>query len=300
MGLEDLSRRPHSSPLRASGEAVLEVLRLRERHPTGGPSTNSWRSFMTQVSGQGLASGCYPCHGTTPLARAENIVFIGPTGVGKTGLAGAILLRALRAGRAPRAGLPLVPRALPRHQALERRVAGTQSDSERAGAGALLHSVFAGADAVDLRLQAQGDVDARRRPDNCRRNCDGYRKPFDTQRLPRNTSRVFTGNDIRDLREALGMTPAQFATLLGIHPATLYRWEAKGGEPVRLDPMQLGILTALRDEFGRRTATGSGDEWVAALLGALLVGGGLFAIFKLLEAVFEESPSRKGGSRARR
>lgn len=32
------------------------------------------------------------------LARAENIVFIGPTGVGKTGLAGAILLRALQAG----------------------------------------------------------------------------------------------------------------------------------------------------------------------------------------------------------
>lgn len=37
VGLEDLSRRPHSSPLRASGEAVLEVLRLRERHPTWGP-----------------------------------------------------------------------------------------------------------------------------------------------------------------------------------------------------------------------------------------------------------------------
>ncbi|PCC74649.1 DNA replication protein DnaC [Nannocystis exedens] len=32
------------------------------------------------------------------LARAENLVFIGPTGVGKTGLASALLLRALQAG----------------------------------------------------------------------------------------------------------------------------------------------------------------------------------------------------------
>lgn len=29
------------------------------------------------------------------LARAENLVFIGPTGIGKTGLAGALQLRAL-------------------------------------------------------------------------------------------------------------------------------------------------------------------------------------------------------------
>lgn len=36
-GLEDLSRRPHSSPLRASGEAVLSVVRLRREHPTWGP-----------------------------------------------------------------------------------------------------------------------------------------------------------------------------------------------------------------------------------------------------------------------
>lgn len=37
LGLEDLSRRPHCSPLRASGEAVLEVLRIRSEHSTWGP-----------------------------------------------------------------------------------------------------------------------------------------------------------------------------------------------------------------------------------------------------------------------
>jgi len=36
-GLEDLSRRPHRSPLRASGEMVLEVVRLRSERPRWGP-----------------------------------------------------------------------------------------------------------------------------------------------------------------------------------------------------------------------------------------------------------------------
>jgi len=36
-GLADLSRRPHCSPLRASGESVLRVLELRQAHPRWGP-----------------------------------------------------------------------------------------------------------------------------------------------------------------------------------------------------------------------------------------------------------------------
>lgn len=36
-GLRDLSRRPHSSPLRASGEVVLRIIELRQRHPRWGP-----------------------------------------------------------------------------------------------------------------------------------------------------------------------------------------------------------------------------------------------------------------------
>lgn len=37
VGLEDLSRRPRNSPLRASGEATLQVIELRQAHPTWGP-----------------------------------------------------------------------------------------------------------------------------------------------------------------------------------------------------------------------------------------------------------------------
>ncbi|MCP4409940.1 MAG: transposase, partial [Gammaproteobacteria bacterium] len=36
-GLADRSRRPHTSPLRASGEVVLRVIELRRRHKTWGP-----------------------------------------------------------------------------------------------------------------------------------------------------------------------------------------------------------------------------------------------------------------------
>lgn len=36
-GLEDLSRRPHSCPMRVSGEAVLRVLEVRDAHPRWGP-----------------------------------------------------------------------------------------------------------------------------------------------------------------------------------------------------------------------------------------------------------------------
>jgi len=36
-GLADLSRRPHCSPLRAAGESVLRVLKLRQAHPRWGP-----------------------------------------------------------------------------------------------------------------------------------------------------------------------------------------------------------------------------------------------------------------------
>lgn len=102
------------------------------------------------------------------------------------------------------------------------------------------------------------------------------------------------------------MTPEQFAGLVGVHQSSLYRWEAKGDEVVRLDPMQVRLLVALREELGRKRPEEQ-IEWGKALLAALVIGGGLFALFKLLETVFADSPSvraasssSKGGPRTRR
>lgn len=123
---------------------------------------------------------------------------------------------------------------------------------------------------------------------------------------------MFTGTMIKALREALGFTADHFAGLMGVHPATLYRWEAKGDEPARLDPMQLRILMALQDELKKKQTTKAQAEWGEALLSALIIGGGLFALYKVLEAVYEEqeprrrpAPSRPasspaGGARPRR
>lgn len=74
--------------------------------------------------------------------------------------------------------------------------------------------------------------------------------------------------------------------------------------------MQLRLLVALREELGRKRPD-ERVEWGKTLLAALVIGGGLFALFKLLEAVFADSPSAratstssssssKGGPRARR
>ena len=50
-GLRDMSRRPRSSPLRASGESVLQVLELRGRHPRWGPK--KLHRILQRMNGDG-------------------------------------------------------------------------------------------------------------------------------------------------------------------------------------------------------------------------------------------------------
>ena len=116
-----------------------------------------------------------------------------------------------------------------------------------------------------------------------------------------------TGAQIRQLRLAIRMDPAQFAQLLGIHASSVYRWEMAADAEVRIEPFQRQILTALEDQLAQRAAPAQADLGGAILKG-LLIGGGLFGLFKLLEAVFEEpeprrtrvAKSRSTGVRARR
>jgi len=95
---------------------------------------------------------------------------------------------------------------------------------------------------------------------------------------------VFTGDTIRSLRDALGMTAGQFAALIGVHPATLYRWEAKKGGTARLDPMQHRLLAVIHE---RLQASVDRDEWTRVLRNDLLIGGGLYALYRLLSSVFD-------------
>lgn len=93
-----------------------------------------------------------------------------------------------------------------------------------------------------------------------------------------------TGDAIKELRTELGMTSSAFAQLLGVNPSTLYRWEAEGDKEVKTDPNAARILAAIQQARGLK---GSGD--LKTTLGsALLIGGGLFALFKLLEHLFSD------------
>ncbi|MBI5536031.1 MAG: hypothetical protein HY898_25145 [Deltaproteobacteria bacterium] len=101
-----------------------------------------------------------------------------------------------------------------------------------------------------------------------------------------------TGTEIRQLRSSLGMDPTRFAQLLGIHPSSLYRWEAAGELQIRVEPFQSQVLAALQQQVAQRQAPAQADLGQAILAG-LLIGGGLLGLYKLLEAVFDEPKPRR-------
>jgi transcriptional regulator with XRE-family HTH domain len=107
-----------------------------------------------------------------------------------------------------------------------------------------------------------------------------------------------TGTQVRELRVALRLDPAHFAQLLGVHPSTLYRWEAAGDVPVRVEPFQQQILAVLQGQVA--APRGGNEDLGETILKGLLVGGAMFGLFKLLEAAFsEDQPRRTRGAVAR-
>lgn len=87
-----------------------------------------------------------------------------------------------------------------------------------------------------------------------------------------------TGNELRSMREAYGLTPAQLADLLGV--SSVYRWEAHCETRPIIDPFQSRVLTVMRDvplQFSL------GHE----IKRSLARNGGLRALYTLLEAVYD-------------
>jgi transcriptional regulator with XRE-family HTH domain len=91
-----------------------------------------------------------------------------------------------------------------------------------------------------------------------------------------------TGDEVRELREALRMSSVDFAQLVGVNVSTLQRWEAKGEEHTRADPAATRILGALAQVRQSRGAAVAGEE----LRRAVAVRGGLYGVFRLLELLF--------------
>lgn len=97
------------------------------------------------------------------------------------------------------------------------------------------------------------------------------------------------GSQVRELRAGLRLDPAHFAQLLGVHASTVYRWEAAGDVPVKVEPFQQQILAVLQSQIAAPRG-GGGDDLGDTILKGLLVGGAMFGLFKLLEAAFSEEP----------
>jgi transcriptional regulator with XRE-family HTH domain len=97
--------------------------------------------------------------------------------------------------------------------------------------------------------------------------------------------------DVTTLRERLLLTRDQFASLLGVSPSTVYRWEAADGN-LSVDPMQRWILAALQD---RMEKPGGADRIEREVCRALVIRGGLYALYKLLAMVFDNPGSRRLG-----
>ena len=97
-----------------------------------------------------------------------------------------------------------------------------------------------------------------------------------------------TGNNIREIREDLGLTRKEFAESVRASVATIHRWEKAGPREVRLDPLHRDLVRALQHT---RQQGGDLGEIGIAVAGALALGGGLFALYKLLEAVM--APRRR-------
>jgi transcriptional regulator with XRE-family HTH domain len=93
------------------------------------------------------------------------------------------------------------------------------------------------------------------------------------------------GQDVSRVREALGLSVAEFSTVLGVHPSSVHRWEAAGKTEVPIEGVAWPVVSALRfrmndDGAARRNAAKAGEAVAAALItGGILIALGLLLAF---------------------
>jgi len=94
---------------------------------------------------------------------------------------------------------------------------------------------------------------------------------------------TITGEEVRSIRAALGLSVADFATVLSVHPSSVHRWEAAGRQPSPIEGVARPVLTVLgprvlANEKSKREAAQAGKE----VASALITGGLLVALLVLL------------------
>lgn len=91
------------------------------------------------------------------------------------------------------------------------------------------------------------------------------------------------GRDVRAIRERLGLPVMQFATVLGVHPSSVHRWETAGDAAVPIEGVAWTVLSALRhrvlsEGMSRKDTAAKGQE----VSNELATGGVLLALAVLL------------------
>jgi transcriptional regulator with XRE-family HTH domain len=98
-----------------------------------------------------------------------------------------------------------------------------------------------------------------------------------------------TGREVIKLRESLGWGGTQLATLLGVHPSTVYRWEDAGKDEIAVEPLQSSLLSILRTEANRGVR--HRDSLAAKIVDAIGTGGTPLALHRLLDAHYANGGS---------
>lgn len=93
-----------------------------------------------------------------------------------------------------------------------------------------------------------------------------------------------SGQDVRGIRQALGLSVIQFATVLGVHPSSVHRWESAASTAVPIEGVAWTVMSALR---ARVLSSTKAEKLKAAAAGRrvsdeLATGGVLMALAVLL------------------
>ncbi len=92
-----------------------------------------------------------------------------------------------------------------------------------------------------------------------------------------------TGAEVRQIRESLNLTQAQFASLLGVHAITVSRWETNTLTP---NPYQMGFSEKVREAAGKKQS----QDDIATIL---VTAGVVTALFLLLKLALDEPHRRR-------
>jgi len=98
-----------------------------------------------------------------------------------------------------------------------------------------------------------------------------------------------TGLEVVQLRTRLGINTQQLASLLGVHPTTVYRWENQMDQTLRLEQLQHGLLLRLQERARTQEPKSLGQQ----LVEGLVVGGTLVGLALLLSDLINPTKPRR-------